>query len=1041
MQLKHLPICIWLALSMLFFQGLFAQERNLEGTVVDEEGQPVPGATVLVKGTSRGTATDIDGTFTINASPEEILTISYVGYISREVEVGNRTSITIDLQPDMEALSEVVVVGYGTQKRRDVTGSVASVQTENIRDLPVQGLDQAMAGQIAGVRAQQATGTPGGGINVQIRGTGSISAGGQPLYVIDGFPVSHSYSQQTNPLAAIDPNDIESIEVLKDASAAAIYGSRGANGVVLVTTRQGKTGKPTISIDMYSGVQEVQRRVELMDPIPFTEMLIAARNNSYIQAGGNSINDPNVDRLIPGAGDYFDNYLIPELYTNFLANPDQYPYTNWQDHIFRTAPIHNFNISASGGTENTKYYISGGYFRQDGVVIESGFERYSMRANVETKVSDRVNIGMNLNPSMAVHDLVNAEGNPWDNAIIMNALTIMPYIPVYNDDGTYGDQLTFGRGTAGQVNPVAVAREIDNEQQRLRLLGNVYADIKITDDLSFRSSVGTDLSMVRQSQFFSGVVRRNFVPSSGFAANFQRTNLLNENTLSYDKTYGEDHRLNAVAGFTSQYEYIENSRINANNYPNDLVKTVNAGIIVGGDHLREEWSLLSYLARVNYAYKDKILLTGTIRRDGSSRFGADNKWGYFPSGSIGYRVSEENFMNQLPAVSDLKVRASYGVTGNFEIGNYAHIGLLSQNNYAFGTGTGNMVNGLRPTTLSNAGLGWERTRQYDFGIDIGLWEDRFLFTVDHYHSNTTDLLLNVPIPRSTGYTNAFQNIGEVENRGWEFAILSRNVNRPDFTWTTDFNISWNRNKVLALGPGGDPIISGNHITQIGDVLGSHFGYLTDGIYQTMEEINATPHPPGTRPGDRIFIDVDGDGQITPQDRTIVGNNQPDFIYGLNNRINYKNFDFSFLIQGVQGAQVYSVLYERMADVRGQFNQLKISEGYWQSPENPGNGFTTRPFRDAFLWNERPGNWLIRDVSFLRINNITLGYSLPSPVLNSLSLTRARVYLGIQNAFTFTSYEGFNPEVSTNGDNPLQPGVDRGGYPVPRTYLLGVNVSF
>src|SRR5690606_1802195 len=419
------------------------------------------------------------------------------------------------------------------------------------------------------------------------------------------------------------------------------------------------------------------------------------------------------DRLIPGAGDYFDNYLIPERYTDFLANPDRYPYTNWQDHIFRTAPIHNFNISASGGTENTSYYISGGYFRQDGVVIASGFERYSMRANIETEVSNRVKIGMNINPTFALHDIVNAEGAPWADAIIMNALTIMPYIPPYNEDGSYGDQLTFGLGTAGQANPIAVAKEIDNEQHRLRILGNVYAEVSIMDNLSFKTSVGTDLSMVRQSQFYSGAVRRYFSPSSGFAANFQRTNLLNENTLSYNKTFGDDHYLNAVAGFTSQYEYIENSRVNANNYPNDLVKTVNAGIITGGQHLREEWSLLSYLARVNYAFKDKYLLTGTIRRDGSSRFGTQNKWGFFPSGSLGWRLSEESFMKPIPMISDMKLRASYGVTGNFEIGNYAQIGLLGANNYAFGTGAGSVVNGLLPTSLTNTGLGWERTRQFD----------------------------------------------------------------------------------------------------------------------------------------------------------------------------------------------------------------------------------------------------------------------------------------------------------------------------------------
>ncbi len=481
----------------------------------------------------------------------------------QEVPVNGRNTLDIAMAEDVQSLEEIVVVGYGTQKRRDVTGAVASVEMENIRDLPMQGIDQAMAGQIAGVRAQQTTGTPGGGINVQIRGTGSISAGGQPLYVVDGFPISHSYSQQTNPLAALDPNDIESIEVLKDASASAIYGSRGANGVVIITTKTGKTGKPTIELDYYTGLQEVQRRVEHMDPIPFTEMLVAARNNSYLQAGGNSADDPNEDRLIDGAGDYFDNYLIPELYSDFLANPDQYNLTDWQDHIFRTAPVNNMNLSISGGSENTRYFVSGSYFNQQGVVIESGFDRFSLRANVETDVTDRVTIGVNLNPTFTRHDIVNAEGPPWGNTIIMNALTIMPFIPAYNEDGSYGDQLTFGLGTAGQANPIAVAKEIDNEQHRLRLLSNVFGEVAITDNLSFRTSVGTDLSMVRQSQFFSGVVRRNMQPSSGFAENMQRVNILNENTLTYTRNFNEEHAVNAVLGFTNQYEYIESSRIEA----------------------------------------------------------------------------------------------------------------------------------------------------------------------------------------------------------------------------------------------------------------------------------------------------------------------------------------------------------------------------------------------------------------------------------------------------------------------------------------------
>lgn len=1052
------------------------QTGSIAGRVTDaENGDPLPGVNVVISNTTNGSATDPDGRYTISGLDSGIynVTASFIGYttqIIEDVQVADDQVTVLDIQmsPSAVDMDEVVVVGYGTVQRRDLTGSVASVSSQNIENLPVTTFDQALQGQVAGVRAQQTSGTPGGGINLQIRGVGSIGAGNQPLYVIDGMPVEQEYSKEVNPLAGINPQDIQSIQILKDASAAAIYGSRGSNGVVLIQTKQGRSGRPTVSVNTYMGMQEVQRKIPMMDPVLLFEHFIDARDNAYLYAAWQkgiqaSKDDPNEVRIEVGGGDYSDNHLVPDFYRDIVANPQNYKFYDWQDIIFKQSPMYSTTVSASGGSEAARYYLSGSYMNQEGIVVGSGFQRYSFRLNSDANLSNRVRVGLSFTPAYSEYQMSDNEGAPWgasNGTVIGNALAIFPVVPPTcpevnsnpaeelacpMESQVYGDMKTWSLGTHGHRNPLAVATEVTDVLEQFRVLGNTYLELDLADGLLFRSSLGVDYNNQQQDIFRPAIVERFLSgPSNGSAVSDKTLNVLNENTLTFTKTFAGRHSLNMVGGFTVQRNQWERVQVNAGQFPNDLVKTMNAGVVNGGGSWISEWGLLSYLARVNYDYDDRYLFTASFRSDGSSRFGEDNKWGLFPSMSVAWRLSNESFMQGISTISDLKLRASYGETGNFSIPDYAHIARLAEANYVFGEGQGSLVNGLRPSSLSNSDLGWEKTRSLNTGIDIGLFNDRFYFSAEYYNSNTTDLLLNVPIPEVIGFSNALTNIGEVKNSGWEFAVATK-YTAGDLTWSSDLNLSWNRNEVLALGPAGDPIYAGNNITMIGEPIGSFFGYVHDGIFRTDAEAEAYPveYPSGTAPrgGDVRFKDINGDGRLTADDRTVLGNNEPGFIYGWTNNFYWKNLDLRLVLQGthdytVWNAQDYSIYN------RGQFNQFKFVENAWRSPENPGDGRMWRAFRDGFLMNQSPSNFYMFDASFLKISNITLGYRIPQRWVNNTYLNNARIYFSVQNAFTFTDYEwGYDPEVSFHGDNPLQPGIDFGGYPVPRIYTLGVTLGF
>jgi TonB-linked SusC/RagA family outer membrane protein len=1013
---------------------------EITGKVTDPNGKPIQGVSVVRVGENKGVSTDANGNYTISVLDNSVLRFSYIGYASVETSVKNKASIDIVLIPSVSALNDIVVVGYGTQQRKNVTGSISSVSSKNFESQSLAGLDQAMAGQAAGVQVSQTSGTPGGGVTVRVRGTGSISAGNEPLYVVDGFPIEGAYNRDLNPLSTLNPNDIESIQILKDASSAAIYGSRGSNGVVIVTTKRGKSGKTKITFDSYYGVQNVAHKIDMLNASEYATFNTEARNNAWVDAGGKA-SDPNSVRP--------DRFKIPPMFADPASLGKG---TDWQDAVFQSAPMQNYQITASGGSDNTQFLVSGNYFKQEGIVINTNFERYSFRFNLDTKVSDKLKLGFNLAPSYTKNDVLPVEDQVFTGGILGSALAMPPTIPVYNPDGSFTSQLATSIYNTGVIdNPVAIASKIKGGTTGFRTLANMYAEYEIVKDLKFKTLFGADYFDARTSFFSPSDLGRAGVMAPvipiGNASSSRDFTWLNENTLTYDKTIREKHRINILAGFTSQKAHSENAYLSGINFPNDLVQTLNAATISSGGTGVSEWSLLSYLGRINYSYESKYLATATIRRDGSSRFGEDNKWGLFPSGSIGWNVSRENFLANSKIVSDLKLRASYGLAGNNTIGNYSSIGLLSSNRYVFGAGTGTVVNGLQPFSISNTELGWEVMRQLDIGMDLSVLKNRLALTVDYYDKTTSDLLLNVPVPASTGFANALQNIGKVSNKGWEFALSSKNFVHA-FKWNTDFNISFDKNKVLALGPKGDPIIVTSpsfspqtHITKIGMPLASFYGYDAIGVFRDQADVNATPHVAGAKPGDLKFRDVNGDGLISSLDQTIIGSHQPKYTFGMTNNFAYKNFELTVLIDGAQGFQVLNGGRRNIGLVSGSYSRSDVL-GRWQSPENPGDGHTPRANTAPTGGNVSfVSTLLIEDASFVRVRNINLRYHFPKSFVEHGPFQHASAFFSVQNAFTFTNYRGYNPEQSLNGASSLTPGVDFNGYPIARVMTFGINVTF
>lgn len=997
----------------------------VSGAVSDENSQPLPGVNVIEKGTTNGTTSDAAGAFTLHVENERsVLVFSFIGYTSMEVPVNGRSTINISLAPSVQSLQEVVVVGYGTVERKDLTGAVGSVDSKDIRDLAVTRIDQALLGKVAGVQVKPISGEPGASPQIRIRGIGSISAGSDPLYVVDGFP--------TDNIETLNPNDVESIDILKDASATAIYGSRGSNGVVIINTKRGKTGKPMVTYDTFYGWQQVSKIPDFMNAREQAEFAYYAVLNRNLDLG----ND------VSGPPDTW-GFPMPQTVMDVREGRSSVDVNHIKE-VLHTAPQLQHQLGVTGGNENIKYAVTGGYMNQEGIILNSGFERYSFRSNLDVKVSDKFNVKINFNPYYTHQSGHDPRGTGYGYSVLGNAASLNPYNPVYDENGDYF--IYEGLPEVGNFpNPVALAKEVISERKRMGIIGNINAEYAILDELKFGILLGENFSNRKGMEFFPklpSLLEANALGTDEASMNY---NWLTEYTLNYNKGFGH-HNVAALAGYTVQKERGESNYMSSNQFSNNLVPTLSAtgGLINNGTSDVYEWSLISYLGRVNYNYDNKYYLTASLRTDGSSRFGSERKYGLFPSLALAWRMSDEQFMKGLGFLSELKLRASYGETGNNNIGNYEHLSTIDNVLYPVGDSP---VTGFTPGRLPNPSLTWEKQRSINLGLDAGLFNGRLLLTVDHFNSNNTDLLLRVNVPEIAGFGSALTNIGEVKNTGWEFILSTVNLTKA-FQWSTDFNLSTYRNEVVRLGPKGDPIISSTHITMIGEPIGMFYGVLTDGIFETQAELDAGPlYAPGssagTHLGDIKFVDLSGpdgkpDGIIDSYDRTIMGSAYPDFYYGMTNNFSFKNFSLSVSLQGMKGNKIMSEA--KRVSMRGEFrvNQLAVLDNFWKSEQDPGD--SPRPNDEPTGGVRQVSDRFLDEGTYLRINNIAFSYLVPNAFAQKIKLKSLRIYVNSTNPFLFTKNLGFNPDVS-NSNDALRPGVDNNLYPLAKNILLGLNASF
>jgi TonB-linked SusC/RagA family outer membrane protein len=1012
---------------------------DITGKIIDAEGNPLQGVSVFLKGGNKGTTTNADGSFTLKGVEDNaVLQISYVGYASQNLPINKRTTINITLEKENRQ-EELVVVSYGLQKRREIVGAVAELKASEMKDQPVGTFAEKLQGKLPGVQLGQTTGRPGQSMDFRIRGAASISASNNPLIVIDGLPVLGSADGTNN----INPDEIESFSVLKDAAATALYGSRAANGVIMITTKKGKAGVVKIDFNTYTGVATSMKNLT-------PEVMNATELATYMKG-------------------FYEDKIKYEGYTGGVPaeyqNPEQYGAgTDWYSLLLRNAPVQSYSLSLSGGTEKATVSVVGGYFNQEGILKNSGYKRFSLRINAEFNLNKYIKVGASLAPSLQLEHN-NRQSTSNSNAfnfdgqrqIIASTLMMPPMASPYNPDGTLS--LGYAGGFSNLftwANPLRQILEVNDDMTRTRLLSSVYAEFKFLNNFTFRSTVYGDIGNWTRKKFipstslggFNNVPIDNAPPGNksalGEAGTSNNYTWINENILTWQKELG-DHSLKVLAGFTTQRANDYTTNIIGRDYPDNKVPYINAAARVTATSGSQAWALLSYLGSVDYSFKGKYLLRGSVRRDGSSRFGYDNRYGTFPSAGIGWIVSDESFMKKVPVISYFKVRASYGATGNNEIGNYTSIPSIGSSNYVFG---GTLAPGAAQNNLGNSLLSWEKQKQLDIGADFGFFNDRLLLTYDYYHKYTEGLLYQVNVPRSSGFANIQTNIGTIKSWGHEFSITSKNM-VGKFEWTSNFNISFDRNLVTQLGINDAPIAANPSValteftdwrTAVGQPLGQFYGYIFDGVYMNQAELEKGPKHSTSQVGTVRMKDLNGDGIIdAANDRTWIGNPNPDFIFGFTNNFRYQGFDLGIVVSGTYGNKLKNSMEESLYNMDGVFNGPKELLQRWRSEANPGNGRIQRTLAGSTVLSRSDNSMFIHDASHLTINNITLGYTFKkSGYLNFLR--HLRVYAGVQNAFIFTSYPG-NPETSYNGLNGISQGEDIGAYPVARTYTFGLNVGF
>lgn len=1033
-----------LVLLMAFTSPTWAQTGGIAGVVTDSlTEEALVGANVIVQETQQGSATNAEGNFTISGVEPGTYTVvaTLVGYsqATEEVEVsaGEVTQVDFQLTEATVALDEVVAVGYGEQTRQDVTGSVQGVSSEDFEGLPVNSATEALQGQVAGLNITDATGVPGGGPDIQLRGLGNIGAGGQPLYVVDGFALPHpgrNESLSRNPLADIPAEDIESISVLKDASATAIYGSRGSNGVILIETAQGQSGSFDANLSVSSGVHQFMDRMHIIHGGPASGKQFVDFQNFIWQ-----------DRVERGAASE-----IPEPY----RNPEQYdgPSVDWFDQITRTAQRHKVQGSVRGGFESVRSYFSMGITRDEGTMINHDYSRLSARANLDADLTDRLSAGLKLAPTYSIRNL-NWEGGTARDGAGGAPWMMSPIEPVRTEDGSLNRHVgEESPGVWSHPNPIMWLQEEVNDHNEFSGLGSAFAEYEFGEGLTARTEGNVEYRTGEVQYFNPSVLGgTNSPPPSTPTGSFStdtRLNWLSETTLSLDRELGPGS-ISATTGFTAQGEEVRGSGFSGE-FPDDAIQTLNVAENIDGWTDEQGWSLLSGLMRANYNLLDRYVFTGTFRADGSSRFGGNNRWGYFPSGAVAWNIHNESFMEELSSgpIPQLKLRLSYGLTGNNQIGNYSHLGVVSATDYVLGGGT---AAGRVLSTMENAALGWERTEEFNAGIDATLYDHALDLTLEVYQRSTTELLINRELPWISGFSSVTENRGEVRNRGLEVTLTSFNVREEDYSWTTNFNISMNRNEVTSLPDGEDVIYSeftnSTHILREGLPAATWVGYRVDGVYTP----NMIDDPDVTKYDDAIagniaFRELNGDDEFTPDvmeknggDFTVLGNAYPDFTFSLGNTINIGNLTLRANVTGEFGGDNHRAEFFRTSrNIDGLFiTDSGYVENFWRSVEEPGDGMTPSPLGPAF------GRQQYRDANHSDVPSSSSNIWLKSATVrynvgDMIGLSSASVYVTGNNLFILTPYPG-NPE-TTSMYSDLGPGLDIGNYPVPRSFTFGVDLT-
>jgi TonB-linked SusC/RagA family outer membrane protein len=1039
MILKKIGLIICISVMGIFFS--YGQEVTISGLVTSKSDKmPLPGANIVIKGKSLGTTTDFDGKYFLKVPRAyEVLIFSYQGFKTQEVQIENQTIINVTLEEDAAQLDEIVVIGYGNARKKDVTGASSSIKAKDLQAVQATTADDFLQGRVSGLLLTQTSGQPGAATSVRIRGSGSINASNEPLYVIDGFPVVNDRNSAgvaegpyLNPLATISPNDIESIDILKDASATAIYGARGANGVILITTKRGTIGEAKVTYDTYMSVNEVAKKFDLLNASQFALYSNESRYNGF---------------------------NTPRFYTNPSSFGEG---TDWQDEVFRTALTKSHDLSIRGGNKNIRYAITGSYLDQEGIIIDSDFKRYNLRINLDIKATENLTIESTTNLSRTISNTARTDtpGGLGVSSSTLGAYFMSPLVPVFDSNGDYtignfrvqndGSFLNDVSNTDEFIpdfaSPVAYIKLNDSRTLTTRILQNIALKWNVAKNLTFKTLLGADViineeKLFRTDKLDFGNSRAAFASQGKVISN----NLLAEGTLNYTNTINNIHKIDILAGISWQDFGIEGLYANALGLPTENFRANSfAGTQAPGVRAAViENFLHSYFGRLNYIFDERYILTLTFRADGSSKFGEGQKFGYFPSGAFAWNISEEEFMKESNVY--MKMRLGYGITGNQEIGNYRSKGSYSPTFHTFGT---TEVVGQLPRTPANENLKWEETTQYNLGFDLGFFNNRVNITTDLYRKDTRDLLLELPVPYQTGYVSSLINVGSVRNQGVELAINTKNTTGA-FEWDTNLTLGYNKNEIISLA-GLKDIPTGDQIQNVqlwqrlfqGQQIGAYYGYVADGIQQLTDTPENTPRfvTDAFTPGERKYKDLNGDGIINADnDRTILGNPIPEWTFGLNNTFNWKGFDLNVFMTGVYGNEIANFTRVNLENFNGQNNVLLSAFSNRWTPENPSNTYTRA---SSGVRNSPFASNYIEDGSFLRLKSVTLGYSLPTNLLSNLKINKLRIYITGRNLHIWTNYSGVDPEVSWGGPTrQLGQGADFGGYPNAKTFLLGLNANF